>query len=101
MRDSGETQSHIAKATGIDQGTVSRFLNKKKPPQRVTDAHTKLCSYATSVLSGTDHKEGKEGTLRAFDECWNRSEAHATAISKIIDAFVELCRRDQKEGDAS
>jgi transcriptional regulator with XRE-family HTH domain len=101
MREHGERQSEIAEKAGIDQGTVSRFLNQKKPPQRVTEAHRKLCNYATRVLSSADRQEGKEDAQKAFDECWGRSEAHATAISKIINAFVELCRRDRGEDKPS
>ena len=100
MREHGEKQVHIAKKTRINQGTVSRFLNQKKPPQRVTEAHKKLCNYAISCVSGTP-QEGKEAAKKAFDDCWKRSEAHALAISKIINGFVELCRRDREEDPSS
>jgi transcriptional regulator with XRE-family HTH domain len=101
MREHRESQSDVAEKAGTNQGTVSRFLNRKKPPQRVTESHRRLCSYATSVLSGAEGQERKEAVQTAFDECWKRSEAHATAISKIIYAFVELCRRDREEDTSS
>lgn len=100
MEEHGESQSYIAEKAGIDQGTVSRFLNHTKPPQRVSESHRRLCDYAITILSGGKSQERKEAVQTAFDECWKRSDAHATAISKIINAFVELCRRD-REGDTS
>jgi transcriptional regulator with XRE-family HTH domain len=99
MRRHGQSQSYVADETGVNQGTVSRWL--KKPPQRVTTAHRKLCSYAERVLSGTEGQEHEEAVGKALHECWSRSEAHATAISKIISAFVELCRRDREEDTSS
>jgi hypothetical protein len=97
MREHGQSQSYVAGKTSTNQGTVSRFLNLKKPPQRVTEPHRRLCDYAVSALSGDEEQQRKGAIQAAFDECWNRSEAHATAISKIINAFVELCRRDREE----
>jgi hypothetical protein len=99
MRQHRQSQTYVADKSGVDQGTVSRWL--KKPPQKVTAAHKKLCSYAERVLSGAETEGHQEAVHKAFDECWNRSEAHATAISKIINAFAELCRRNRDEGGES
>ena len=97
MHRKGVTQVAIAKESGTNQPAVSRFLSRKKPPQRVTVTHNRLCNYALNVLSKNVAPQGKEVAKSAFEECWNRSEVHARAISKIIDAFVELCRTDQED----
>ena len=98
MRQHHQSQSDIADNAKVDQATVSRFL--KKPPQRVTVACRKLCNYAEIIL-GASGEEGQTAVRKALDECWNRSEAHATAISKIIVAFVELCRQDRDKEESS
>jgi len=90
-RKEGLSQEDIAKSLGISQSTVSR--RERKPPQRHSDASYKLCSYAENAVgkvSLTDQRVIK----KAFDEVWHKSEAHAVALSKIISAFVELCRSE-------
>lgn len=89
-RKQGLSQAAVAKVTGISQSTVSR--RERKPPQRHSDATYKLCSYAEKIL-GTQGVAGrKKDVQKAFDEVWNRSDAHARAISKIIEAFAEVCK---------
>ena len=100
MREHHHSQAYVAEKAGVDQATVSRFL--KKPSQRVTVANQRLCNYAEAVLSGATDQEDKRVAQKALEECWNRSEAHARAISKILNALAEFCRRDRDdEGMAS
>lgn len=95
MRENRYTQTYVAEHAEVDQATVSRFL--KKPPQRVTVANQKLCSYAESVISETAEKRDQSGAQRALEICWKKSEVHAEAVSKILDALAELCQRDSDE----
>ncbi len=93
------SQVHVAEQADVNQGTVSRFL--KKPPQRVTGASMKLCNYVESKLLTGLNASGKEPVQEAFEECWNKSPVHAEAISKIIYAFAEFCRREPSEEEES
>jgi predicted transcriptional regulator len=99
MRERHCTQAYIAEQAQVDQATVSRFL--KKPPQRVTMANQKLCSYAESIVSGATVQQDQSAAQRALEVCWNKSEVHAQAVSKILDALAELCQRDSDEEVAS
>ena len=99
MRERRYTQAYIAEQAQVDQATVSRFL--KKPPQRVTVANQRLCSYAESVVSGATDQEDQSAAQRALEICWNKSEVHAQTVSKILDALAELCQRDSDEEVAS
>jgi tellurite resistance protein len=92
MREHRYTQAYIAEQAKVDQATVSRFL--KKPPQRVTVANQKLCNYAELVVSGASDQQDQSAAQRALEICWNKSEIHAEAVSKILDALAELCERD-------
>src|SRR5258706_6745327 len=93
-RQTGLSQEQLAKRLGISQSTVSR--RERKPPQRHSDATAKLCRYAVQ-------KAKKPGSIdrraiqRAIDEIRKKSNAHAVALSEIIEAFVELCRSDCRD----
>lgn len=90
----GLSQAQLAKKLGIDQSTVSR--RERKPPQRHSDATYKLCNYAeTEILKA--RPGNRRSVQKSFDEVWKKSDAHANALSKIIDAFVELCKSDRQQ----
>jgi transcriptional regulator with XRE-family HTH domain len=89
-RKQGLSQADVAKSADISQSTVSR--RERKPPQRHSDATYKLCSYAEKELGKQGVVGRKKDVQKAFDEVWNRSDAHAHAISKIIEAFAEFCK---------
>jgi transcriptional regulator with XRE-family HTH domain len=101
LRDSrrakGLSQTAVAEGIGISQSTVSR--RERKPPQRHSDATYKLCKYAEQTV-GKSKAADQRATKKSFDEVWNKSDAHAAALSKIIEAFVEFCRaeREDEEG---
>jgi transcriptional regulator with XRE-family HTH domain len=93
-REKGISQTTIAKGLGISQSTVSR--RERKPPQRYSDATYKLCKYAEKTIGKTKAAD-QRGTMKSFDEVWKKSDAHAAALSKIIEAFVDLCRSDRTD----
>lgn len=99
MRVHGYTQSDVAEKASVNQSTVSRFL--RKPPQRATSANERLCNYAESVVSEVADKGNQSSARKSLEICWSRSEAHAQAVSKILDALAELCQHDRDEEVAS
>lgn len=100
MREHRYTQAYVADKAEVDQATVSRFL--KKPPQRVTLANLRLCTYAESLPSARIALNAdRTAAQTALEICWNRSGAHAQAVSKILDALAELSQREKDEEVAS
>ena len=98
MRENGVTQTYVAREAGVDQATVSRFLNKKKPPQRATVASERLFEYARKVASASGNRRQAPTEARsALEVCLNRSGSHALAASKILTALAELCDADDEE----
>jgi predicted transcriptional regulator len=98
MRVKRITQASIAKEAKVNQATVSRFVNQKKPPQRVSFASQKLRRYATKLLESEPQELGTAQVARnALELCLNRSDVHATAASKVLVALAELCSSDDEE----
>ena len=95
MREKNLTQSYIAEKAHVNQSTVSRFL--KNPPRRNTATVLRLCEYAKTLLSGTSLAGDRAAAQHALDECLKSSDAHAQAVSKILNALAELCRHDRHE----
>jgi transcriptional regulator with XRE-family HTH domain len=96
MQEYGLTQEQIAVNTCVDQSTVSRFL--KRPPRRNTAPVRRLCKYAETLFAQAESTGDKAVALKALDECWKTSDAHAEAVSKILNALAELCRHNRREG---
>jgi len=98
MRENRITQADVAQEAGVDQATVSRFLSKKKPPQRVTGASQRLYEYVRRAAPavGTQMQQPTDARS-ALELCLNKSKAHAEATSKILTALAELCGADDKE----
>src|ERR1700691_5392352 len=80
----GLSQAEIAHKLGISQSTVSR--RERKPPQRHSDATYVLCNYAETKVTQS-RISGRRAVQKSFDEVWNKSDAHAAALSKIIEVF--------------
>lgn len=95
-RKNGLSQTKLAKILGISQSTVSR--RERRPPQRHSDATSRLCRYAIQETSGSRPVD-RRAIKKAIDEVWKKSDAHAVALSEIIQAFVELCRSDRGDRD--
>lgn len=98
MRENRITQADVAQEAGVDQATVSRFLGKKKPPQRVTVASQRLYEYVQKAAPVAGKPKQQPGDARsALELCLNKSQAHAMAASKILTALAELCDTDDEE----
>jgi predicted transcriptional regulator len=98
MRENRITQANVAQEAGVDQATVSRFLSKKKPPQRVTEASQRLYDYARKAAPAVGWKKQLPiDAQSALALCLNKSEAHAEAATKILTALAELCGADDEE----
>lgn len=98
MRENLITQADVAQQAGVDQATVSRFLSKKKPPQRVTEASQKLHEYVRKAAPAIGKpKQPLTDARYALEVCLNRSGAHSVAASKILTALAELCDADDEE----
>lgn len=95
MRAHHCTQAYIANNAKVNQATVSRFL--RRPPQRISAAAKRLCIYAELLLAQVADVGDKAVAQGAFEECWNRSDIHAQAVSQILNALAELCRHDREE----
>jgi transcriptional regulator with XRE-family HTH domain len=92
-RRKGLSQQALAVLLGISQSTISR--RERKPPQRHSDATSKLCRYALRK-TGKSRSADRGVIQKAVDEVWNKSNAHAVALSEIIEALVELCRSEDR-----
>jgi predicted transcriptional regulator len=98
MRVNRITQADIAQEVGVDQATVSRFLSKKKPPQRITAASQRLYEYVQKAAPVAGKSKQQPTDARsALELCLNKSVAHARAAAKILTALAELCDADSKE----
>jgi transcriptional regulator with XRE-family HTH domain len=95
-RKKGLSQAELAQKLGISQSTISR--RERKPPLRHSDATFMLCKYAVKKI-GRSRISDRRAIQKAIDEIWSKSDAHAIALSEIIDAFVELARSDHLESD--
>lgn len=96
MRENQYSQAYIAEKTDVNQATVSRFL--KKPPQRATLASQRLCSYARALPpANVSNSDRQAAAQKVLELCWNKSDAHGHAASKILDALAELCQHDCDE----
>jgi transcriptional regulator with XRE-family HTH domain len=92
-QEKGLSQAELANKLGISQSTVSR--RERTPPQRHSDATLVLCNYAVKATV-TRQKTNHRAILKSFDEVCKKSDAHAAALSKIIEAFVDLCKAERK-----
>jgi transcriptional regulator with XRE-family HTH domain len=98
MEQQGLTEEQLAKKASVSQATVWRALNGKS--QRRGAARSKLFKYVKidEWLSPRKPRNAREGVMVAFDRIWDQSEAHAEAISRVIDALADLRPRKQTQG---
>jgi predicted transcriptional regulator len=99
MAAHGLSQTRMAKAAAVSQATVSRAL--RGVPERTGRARSRLFIYIHEEMrrSGTVHGP-KEQVLQAFDRIWGTSDAHASAMAKVIEALDGL-RPVAQEGKIS
>lgn len=92
------SQMELAKAAKVSQATVSRALSGV--PLKHGRARAKLFTYAQ--LNGPSGqpppKKGPQRVITAFKRIWDGTEAHATAVAKIIDALEDLKPVRKKRG---
>lgn len=82
------TQEEIAKASGVDQSTVSRVLRGEKC--RLDGSVVAICNYAKlNVNQGVDPRKSQV-LMEALEEVWDGSMEHAAALSKIIRSLYGL-----------
>jgi len=83
------SQATIAKAASVSQPTVSRAA--KRQPVRHSAAAQKLFTYIQQAgPAASPPSSGEQLVLIAFDRIWDRSDAHASAVAKIISATEDL-----------
>jgi transcriptional regulator with XRE-family HTH domain len=98
MSEKGLSQAELAKKARISQATVSRILSGKKA-ERDGGARRRLFIYVEKELGlPLLDSGGRERVVRAFDEIWDGSEAHAFAVARIIDALAGLRPSEDEEG---
>jgi hypothetical protein len=76
----------------VSQATVSRALSGIR--KRRGKAHARLFTYVRAVLA--EHAEaatGMKAVNRAFENIWDGSEVHASAVARVIDAMDGLLPR--------
>jgi predicted XRE-type DNA-binding protein len=83
------TQAQLANRIGISQATVSRAM--KQTPIRQTQQGHRLFNFMQEVgMIGRPPPLVEQLVLGAFVEVWDRSEAHADAVARIIKATEGL-----------
>jgi transcriptional regulator with XRE-family HTH domain len=90
MEKKGLKQKSLAAEAKVSQSTVSRALQGK--PLRRGGAKSRLFKYAEIVDPKTvlSKAEASQRLIAAFDQVWARSDVHADAIVRIIDALAEI-----------
>lgn len=83
-------ETKLAAAAKVEQSTVSRVLTKGV--RRRGKAILRLLGYAniTAWNPVVQKGEGTDRVVEAFKHVWDGSEAHASAIAKIIEASADL-----------
>lgn len=95
MRVNHLSQNDIAKEANVSQASVSRAL--RRGPQRQGKANTKLFIYMQQRSGLGSSRKGAGVVADAFEAIWDRSEAHAIAIARIIKASDGLRPREHSE----
>ena len=97
MARQGLSQARLANAAGVSQPTVSRALARKAERRGV--ARSKLFNYAgiSEWAGDQQERDARERVIAAFERVWDRSETHADAIARVIEALADL--RPRKRGD--
>jgi hypothetical protein len=98
MRRKGLNQSQLARLATVSQSTVSRALSAA---WRRGAAQQRLFIYADiAPPSSPRMRGGRRQVIRAFDQIWDGSDDHATAVAKVIDALSGLRPADRKEEES-
>lgn len=86
----GLSQQSLATAAKVSQSTVSRAL--QGACQRHGNARHKLCIYAglREPIPRYTGKSGIKRVVEAFTGIWDGSDAHASAVARVIEALAGL-----------
>lgn len=93
MESKGLTQAELAKKAGVDQSTVSRILRSHSGVfERYGKARQKLITYMDETYDRKEIDSGRPQmkVLAAFNQIWDRTEAHADAVAKVIQSLADL-----------
>ncbi len=95
MRVNHLSQKDVAKEVNISQASVSRALSRV--PQRQGKAAARLSIYMQERSNLGFGGRGADIVVEAFKSIWDRSEAHAIAIARIIKASDGLRPAEHSE----
>jgi len=100
MNREGLSQETLAKKARVSQATVCRAL--KNESIRRGAARNRLFKYAkiTEWMNYERSRKSRARVLLAFDRIWDRTDQHANAIARVIDALAEF-RRPATKGQKS
>ena len=79
------SQTELAIKAKVSQSTVSRALNHDS--SRHSGAKARLFRYADIDNYLAPGTRGKTRVVKAFDETWDGTAAHAEVIARIIEAL--------------
>lgn len=90
MSQHGLTQQELADKAHVSQPTVSRAINGRRLRRGAARRKLFTCvgideSRQVSVLLNA-----RKRVLAAFERIWDRTDAHAEAIARVIDALGEF-----------
>lgn len=82
------TQIDLARVAKVSQSTVSRAARME--PTRWSRAHQRLFTYMQKAGIIAPPFAGEQLVLAAFEDVWDRSVEHASAVARIIKATEDL-----------
>ena len=88
------SQSRLAEEAGVSQSTVCRILQGKGV--RNGSARRKLFIYAEIEEEALDEAAGFDAVAAAFREIWDKSDAHADAIARVISSLSGLVPKGRR-----
>lgn len=88
MRREVMSEAALAKRAGVSQSTVSRAI--AGTGVRHGAARSKLFTFIHNCSSAMPPKKGVQRVVTAFERIWDRTDEHATAVARIIDALDDL-----------
>jgi transcriptional regulator with XRE-family HTH domain len=98
MEANGLTQAEFAKASKVNQSTVSRILREN--PRRHGKALKAICNYAGIELenAGTSTTEPKKLIMDTFMKIWDGTDLHAETVARIIVALQNVRLESTRTG---
>lgn len=78
------SQLDIARATGVDQGQVSRILAGLS--KRLSRNTRKLCRYAETIRPSSAPPDTTDELQKAILGIWNGTSQHAQALKQLLQA---------------